>query len=266
MKSLLLVATVCLASMLMSCPCVAQESEKPAVEIVPRLPDGPSLRNQETPGEIAIQAAPANKAVTPDEPAADGEIADAEWSPKLRIFLTLQAKDKALTNRSSPRGVQYFSRNNFNGGGEGVEVRPAKRVSPPKLTATLACDDIAMSTNTDSDEVEYEFETRGRCRLLLSDLQIDADSMKLGGGILTVTNATTTTQDKTTMHAESMTIPLKPVAVNTSVFGKPVSTLTAPVRIVLNETSRSFSPEISPTPAKSFESQPRSFPDAFQRQ
>ncbi|MCR9198643.1 MAG: hypothetical protein NXI04_08375 [Planctomycetaceae bacterium] len=257
---------VCLSAVLTAF-CTAQPPQpSPSPTIIPRgnvpADDRPTTLQEPSPPTIgpgpAISPTPAispSPAVSPTPASIFDEPADAvvqpqiieskpqaapEWAPRLRIFITLQSDESPGSDPAAR--VRYFS--SRTAAAPPVEVRPARTTNTSPTIATLACDDISLSTDADDATVKYHFETQSRCRLLLSDLRIDADSMKLEDGVLTIINATTTTKDKTTMHAEQMTIPLNPVAISTGMFGKPVSALQAPVRVALEE-----QPKPAPGPA-----------------
>lgn len=160
---------------------------------------------------------------TPDVPVVSplpvpDNAAPTEWSPKLRVMLTLVPDSAGAKSHSS---IRYFTGRDTEP--SAVNIQPAAVAIRPSY-ATLACDEISLAT-AGEDSVEYQFEANSRCRLLLSSLQIDGDSMKLEDGVLTVSNAITTTKDGMKLQAEQMTIPLKPVAISTGMFGQPVSTL-----------------------------------------
>lgn len=179
-------------------------------------------------GDEVIKAKPSDNIDTPNpvEGNAPEDSDSEEWKPQLIVTLFTTADGGPRQAKQTARVPYYtLSYQEVDRGGkkERVEVRElAYRDQEVTVatagSATLFCDDFALSISKSGDAVTYGFECAGRLQLRFDGMILDCDSGKLTEGKLELVNARATHKG-TAITSEKMTVGLAVKGVRTAEFG-----------------------------------------------
>ena len=157
----------------------------------------------------------------------DAEAEDAEWKPVLIVTLMTTEDGAPLTSTRKVRVPAYKeSVSHVNQGGNIVRVPTRELIYREQMvttsssgTATLFCDDLALSVSKQPDAVGYSFECSGRLQLRLDGLLMECDSGRLSNGKLELTNARVV-HAGTEIASEKLTVSINVKGVRTAEFGQ----------------------------------------------
>ena len=157
----------------------------------------------------------------------DAEVENAEWKPLLIVTLMTTEDGAPLRSTRKVRVPAYKdSFSHVNQGGSIVRVPIRELIYKEQMvatssagTATLFCDDLALSVSKQPDAVGYSFECSGRLQLRLDGLLMDCDSGKLSNGKLELTNVRVV-HAGTGIASEKSTVNINVKGVRTAEFGQ----------------------------------------------